>query len=82
MKEHLEKTLNRYVIATFDNPTNYLVAKGNCTYSFIDNIQVATKFARYEDAKTVYDTCVRDLCIDLVIVPLRIDYLLIEEDGD
>lgn len=82
MKEHLEKELNRYVIATFDNPTNYLLAKGNCNYSFIDNIQVATKFARYQDAYDVYESCIRAYDFDLVIVPLKIKYMLIEEDGE
>ena len=81
MVEHLEKELNRYVIATFDNPTNYLVAKGNCVYSFIDNIQVATKFARYSDAKDVYNSCIK-YPFDLVILPLKIKYVLLEEDGD
>lgn len=82
MKEYLEKELNRYVIATFDNPTNYLVAKGNCTYSFIDNIQIATKFTRLQDARDVYDSCIKAYCFKLVILPLKIRYLLIEEDGE
>lgn len=82
MIEHLEKELNRYVIATFDNPTNYLVAKGNCTYSFIDNIQMATKFVRKSDANAVLDSCVNSCRIDLVMLPIKIKYVLLEEEGD
>ena len=82
MKEHLEKELNRYVIATFDNTTNYLMAKGNCTYVFIDNIQVATKFTRLVDAEEVYKSCKAKYNFDLVIVPLKIKYLLIESEED
>lgn len=82
MIEYLEKELNRYVIATFDNPTNYLVAKGNCTYVFIDNVQMATKFIRKEDAKEVYDSCMRNYNFQLVILPLKIKYLLTEEEGE
>lgn len=77
--EHLEKELNRYVIATFDNPTNYLKANGNCNYSFIDNIQFATKFVRYEDALEVLYSIKYE--IDLVILSLKIKYVLLEE-GD
>lgn len=81
MIEHLEKEINRYVIATFDNPTNYLVANGNCNYSFIDNIQHASKFVKYQDALDVYNSCIIKCSFDLVILPLKIKYLLIEE-GD
>lgn len=82
MKEHLEKELNRYVIATFDNPTNYLVAKGNCTYSFIDNIQLATKFISKIDAEEVCISCSKVYKFGLVVVPAKIKYLLIEEEGE
>lgn len=78
MKEHLEKELYRYVIATFDLPTNYLVAKGNCTYSFIDNIQFATKFTNINDAKQVMMSCTDT--IDLVILPMKVKYVLLEEE--
>lgn len=77
--EHLEKEINRYVIATFDNPTNYLLAKGNCHYAFIDNIQAATKFARLVDANEVCSSCNEKFPFDLVVLPLRIQYKLIEE---
>lgn len=80
MVEHLEKELKRYVIATFDNPTNYIVANGNCNYSFIDNIQFATKFARKVDAELVCSSCQAKYNFQLVVVPMNIKYSLIEED--
>lgn len=82
MREYLEKEINRYVIATFDNPTNYIIAMGNCTYRFIDNIQIATKFIHKSDAIEVYNSCSEIYNFPLVIVPLKIKYLLIEEDGE
>lgn len=82
MKEHLEKQLNRYVIATFDIPTNYLIAKGNCTYSFIDNIQVATKFVRKKDADEVCASCAKVYKFKLVVLPLKVNYLLVENDDN
>lgn len=80
MIEHIEKELKRYVIATFDNPTNYVVCNGNCNYSFIDNIQLATKFASRCVADEVFNTINRQCKIDMVIVPLSIRYILLEDD--
>lgn len=80
MVEHLEKELKRYVIATFDNPTNYIVANGNCNYSFIDNIQFATKFVRKVDAETVCVSCQKVYNFQLVVVPMNIKYSLLEEE--
>lgn len=80
MIEHLEKEIKRYVIATFDNPTNYVVCNGNCNYSFIDNIQVASKFAARYVAEEVCRTIRNKYNFDLVIVPLSIKYILLEEE--
>ena len=80
MIEHLEKSKKRYVIATFDNPTNYVVAKGNCNYSFIDNIVVASKFVNQSDAYEVRNSLVKTYDIDLVVLPMRIDYILLEDE--
>lgn len=81
MIEHLEKELNRYVIATFDIPTNYLIVKGGLNYSFIDNIQVATKFVKKSEAEMICATCSNKYKLDLVVLPLNIKYTLLEE-GD
>lgn len=80
MIEHLEKELKRYVIATFDNPTNYVVCNGHCSYSFIDNIQNATKFATNFAANEVYKSLKAKYDIDLVVVPLAVRYVLLEEE--
>jgi len=79
--EHIEKELKRYVIATFDNPTNYVVCNGQCVYSFIDNIQMATKFANKEIAYEVYNSLMKKYSsnVDLVVLPLKIKYVLLED---
>lgn len=81
MKEHVERELKRYVIATFDNPTNYVICNGNLTYSFIDNIQLATKFASKYAAKEIFKSIYSNLGIDMVILPMVIKYVLLEEEG-
>ena len=80
MKEHVERELNRYVIATFDNPTNYVVCNGNYNYSFIDNIQLATKFASKYAAEEIYKSVYSKLGIDMVVLPMVIKYVLLEEE--
>jgi hypothetical protein len=80
MIEHLEKELKRYVIATFDNPTNYVVCNGNCNYSFIDNIQLATKFASKYSADEIFRSIKSKYQIDIVVLPLSIKYILLEDE--
>lgn len=80
MIEHLEKEVRRYVIATFDIPTNYVVCNGACNYSFIDNIQNASKFASEFAANEVYKSIYKQYNLDLVVVPLSIKYYLLEEE--
>lgn len=82
VKEYLEKEIGRYVIATFDNPTNYVVVKGGCNYEFIDNIQMATKFLDVETARCVLSTCREIYKIDLVAIPMKVKYFLVDEGGD
>lgn len=80
MTEHLEKELKRYVIATFDNPTNYVVCNGNCSYSFINNIKFATKFDSEFTANEIFKTLVSKYNLDLVVLPLVIRYVLLEDE--
>ena len=80
MTEHLEKEVIRYVIATFDSPTNYVVCNGNCSYSFIDNIQIASKFTSNFTATIVAKDLTEKYKIDLVVLPLSIRYVLLEEE--
>lgn len=80
MIEHLEKEVRRYVIATFDNPTNYVVCNGACNYSFIDNVQNASKFASEFAANEVYKSLRKSYDIDLIVLQLSIKYYLLEEE--
>lgn len=75
---------DRYVIATLDNPTTYLCRyKGE--YYFVDNLVQCTKFTS-RDLCEVYkhyfyqDTGLTN--IDLVVIPLRIEYRLVNETTD
>ena len=81
--KYIEKKIRKYVVATIDG--KYLkknVLKGK--YSFIDDIEVATKTLNYETMKDVlryfyYDTNMNDL--ELIILPIDITYELINENG-
>lgn len=82
MKEITELVLNKYVIATFDNPTQYLVSEHFGKYSFTDNIQTATKTNSKKlanDVKNYFyqDTKLTDM--ELVVLPIKIEYKLINE---
>ena len=80
----IKEVLNRYVIATFDNPTTYLCRYKN-RYVFVENLAVATKTMDRETANDLkeyfyHDTGLRD--IELVILPLKIEYKLIDESNN
>ena len=77
----IKEELNRYVIATFDNPTTYL-SRINGEYYFIDNLKECTKFITRNvanDLKRYFyqDTGLTD--IELVVLPLKIEYKLVNE---
>lgn len=80
MKEYLEKSCTKYVVATFDNPTNYVMVRGLGCYSFIDNIVHASKYTNRDAANETCNELSNRYNIDLVVVPVRIDYVLLEED--
>lgn len=83
MIEHLEKEVARYVIATMDNPTFYVICNGNCHYSFTDNVQIASKFVGFNSAREVHNSLVKQYGDELVILPMKIKYVLVEpEEGD
>lgn len=75
------ESLDMYVVATFGNPTMYL-CRINSEYYFVDNLTECTKFTERNIAE-VYkhyfhqDTGLTD--IDLVVLPLKIEYRLINE---
>ena len=77
----IKEELNRYVIATFDNPTNYL-SRYNGEYVFIDNLIECTKFTSKSTANQLKKYFYQDTGlnnIELVVIPLKIEYRLINE---
>lgn len=75
------ETLDRYVIATFDNPTTYL-SRVNGEYYFIDNLVGCTKFTSRKTAEQLKRYFYKDTGlneIELVVLPLKIEYKLINE---
>ena len=84
MNYYLESTLERYVIATLDNPTEYLVFKDE-NITFTKQISRATKTAGKNTANAIKNefyayTGRND--IELVVLPIRISYEIIKEEND
>lgn len=84
MNSYLESTVDRYVIATLDSPTNYLVFKDD-NITFTRQISRATKTAGKITANTIKNefyayTGRND--IELVVLPIRISYEIIIEKHD
>lgn len=82
MKNHLENVLGRFVIATLETPTRYLVFKDN-NITFTNNIARCTKSVSKTTARTIRDefyayTGMSD--IELVILPIKISYEIIQEE--
>ena len=82
MEKHLESVLDRYVIASLETPTRYLVFKdGNI--SFTHNIVRSTKSASRNTARAIREefyayTGMTD--IELIILPIQISYEIIQEE--
>ena len=77
----IKQEIIRYVIATFDNPTTYL-SRINGEYCFIDNLKECTKFATRSTANMLKNYFYKDTGlneIELVVLPLKIEYKLINE---
>ena len=79
-----ERTVKKYVIATLGSPTRYLCKAGiqHWKYSFTINIDRAIKAfssSVAEDMLTLFykDTGLTE--IELVVVPIEINYSIIEE---
>jgi hypothetical protein len=82
MKEHLENVLDRFVIATLESPTRYLIFKDN-NITFTNNISRCTKSVSRNTARTIREefyayTGMTD--IELVILPIQISYEIIQEE--
>ena len=79
MNRYKEKEIKKYVIADLSQPTNYLKSMKDGKYCFIDNIVVATKFVSRSTAQEICNECIRNINIDLVVVPVLITYEIVEE---
>lgn len=84
MKRHLEGILERYVVATLDNPTQYLIFKDN-NVSFTKYISRATKTVgrnTAQDIKNDFYACTGMTDMELVVLPIRISYEIVQEGLD
>ena len=82
MENFLEDVLYRYVIATLDNPTKYLVFKDD-NIRFTKHISKATKTAGKITAQTIkndFYAYTGRTDIELIILPLKISYELMREE--
>lgn len=81
MNNYLESTIDRYVIATLDNPTTYLIFKDE-NISFTKQISRATKTVGRATANTIkreFYAYTGRADIELVVLPVRISYEIIRE---
>ena len=84
MDNYLEGTLERYVIATLDSPTTYLIFKDD-NITFTRQLYRATKTAGRNTATTIkneFYAYTGRTDIDLVVLPIRITYEIINEDNE
>ena len=82
MENFLEDVLYRYVIATLDNPTQYLVFRDD-NITFTKHITNATKTAGKATAQTIkndFYAYTGRTDIELIILPLKISYELMREE--
>ena len=81
MNNYLESTLERYVIATLDNPTTYLIFKDE-NITFTRQISRATKTAGRNTANAIkneFYAYTGRTDIELVVLPVRVSYEIIKE---
>ena len=84
MNDFLESTLDRYVIATLDNPTSYLIFKDK-NIAFTKQISRATKTAGRTTANAIkneFYAYTGRTDIELVVLPIRISYEIIKEENN
>lgn len=83
LKQHRIKTIVKFVIATFSSPIMYIYKKpGENEFKFMKDVEKATKTLEREDAEYIihqYHYNTGD-DIDLVALPLMIEYSLIEQE--
>jgi hypothetical protein len=84
MNNYLESTLCRYVIATLDNPTTYLIFKDE-NITFTKQISRATKTAGKNTANAIkneFYAYTGRTDIELVVLPVKISYEIIKEESE
>lgn len=84
MSNYLESILERYVIATLDNPTTYLIFKDE-NITFTKQISRATKTAGKNTANTIkneFYAYTGRTDIELVVLPIKISYEIVKENAD
>lgn len=78
---NIRQELNRYVIATLTTETLYLRYFGG-QYSFVDNLIECSKTTQRSLAEEIKMNFYKDtklIDIELVVLPLKIEYKLINE---
>ena len=83
MNKYLESTLYRYVIATLDSPTTYLIFKDE-NITFTKQISRATKTAGRNTASTIkneFYAYTGRTDIELVVLPIKISYEIVNEEN-
>ena len=83
MNKYLESTLERYVIATLENPTTYLIFKDE-NITFTRQISRATKTAGRNTANAIkneFYAYTGRTDIELVVLPIKISYEIVKEEN-
>lgn len=81
MDKYVVKINRKYVIATLSSPTQYLVSQHWGKWALTDNIEIATKTKSQNVAEMVRSNYYHDFGFDieLVIVPIEVEYRLLKE---
>lgn len=83
MRKQLEKTINKYVIASIDaeGKTVYLRSLHDHKWEIVTNIELATKTYDRDIADMVLMNYMEDFQTntEFVIIPLTIEYYLVDE---
>lgn len=83
MRKQLEKTINKYVIASIDaeGKTVYLRSLHDHKWEIVTNIELATKAYDKDIADMVLANYMEDFQTntEFVIIPLTIEYYLVDE---
>lgn len=84
MNNYLESVLDRYVIATLNMPTDYLIFKDE-NITFTKQISRATKAVGRNTANAIkneFYAYTGRTDVELVVLPVRISYEIIKEETD